>query len=170
MAGSDRRWDAYLRGVLQDGEQTLLDSPDQLQSSVKVFWFQQADARGQVGALQQRLLCQHQPVPGVSADSVSSDVNADGVNKDGTDVRSGRSLTQQDLQSVGVQVQSLRLLLHHIHLLRLLVVVAVDTGVGQHLQTLVRAWSAHSSAVRSPAHFRTRRIPFWPEPGLYKHR
>lgn len=43
-------------------------------------------------------------------------------------------LTEQDLQGVGVQVQSLRLLLHHVHLLRLLVVVAVDTGVGQHLQ------------------------------------
>lgn len=44
-------------------------------------------------------------------------------------------LTQQDLQSVGVLVQSLRLLLYHIHLLRLLVVIGVDTGVGQHLQT-----------------------------------
>lgn len=46
-----------------------------------------------------------------------------------------KSLTQQDLQSVGVQVQSLRLLLHHVHLLCLLVVVTVDAGVGQHLQT-----------------------------------
>ena len=49
-----------------------------------------------------------------------------------------KSLTQQDLQSVGVQVQSLRLLLHHVHLLRLLVVVTVDAGVGQHLQAGVR--------------------------------
>lgn len=52
-------------------------------------------------------------------------------------------LTQQDLQGVGVQVQGLRLLLHHIHLLRLLVVVAVDAGVGQHLQTESRAQSTH---------------------------
>lgn len=44
-------------------------------------------------------------------------------------------LTQQDLQSVGVLVQSLRLLLYHVHLLRLLVVIGVDAGVGQHLQT-----------------------------------
>lgn len=43
-------------------------------------------------------------------------------------------LTQQDLQRVGVQVQSLRLLLDHVHLLRLLVVVGVDAGVGQHLR------------------------------------
>lgn len=48
-------------------------------------------------------------------------------------------LTEQDLQGVGVQVQSLRLLLHHVHLLCLLVVVAVDAGVGQHLQTESRA-------------------------------
>lgn len=38
-----------------------------------------------------------------------------------------------------MQVQSFRLLLHHVHLLRLLVVVAVDAGVGQHLQTESRA-------------------------------
>lgn len=49
------------------------------------------------------------------------------------------ALTQQDLQGVGVQVQGLRLLLHHVHLLRLLIVVAVDAGVGQHLQTESRA-------------------------------
>ena len=45
------------------------------------------------------------------------------------------SLTQQDLQSIGVKIQSLRLLLHHVHLLRLLVVVAVDAGVSEYLQT-----------------------------------
>lgn len=42
-------------------------------------------------------------------------------------------LTEQDLQGVGVEVQRLRLLLHHIHLLSLLVVVTVDAGVGEHL-------------------------------------
>lgn len=47
-------------------------------------------------------------------------------------------LTQQDLQSVGVLVQSLCLLLYHIHLLRLLVVIGVDAGVGQHLQTVTQ--------------------------------
>jgi len=56
-------------------------------------------------------------------------------------------LTQQDLQGVGVQIQSLRLLLHHVHLLRLLVVVAVDAGVGQHLQTGSRAQLTPRSAL-----------------------
>lgn len=39
--------------------------------------------------------------------------------------------------SVGVQVQSLHLLLYHIH--RLLVVVGVSAGIGQHLQAARRA-------------------------------
>ena len=50
------RADPNLRRVLQDGQQALLDAPDQFQASVEMFWFQQADARGQVSALQQSLL------------------------------------------------------------------------------------------------------------------
>lgn len=56
-------------------------------------------------------------------------------------------LTQQDLQSIGVKVQSLRLLFHHLHLLRLLVVVAVDGGVGQHLQAENRPGQPGPAAV-----------------------
>lgn len=56
-------------------------------------------------------------------------------------------LTQQDLQSIGVKVQSLRLLFHHLHLLRLLVVVAVDGGVGQHLQAEKRPGQPGPAAV-----------------------
>lgn len=43
--------------MLQDGQQTLLDASNQLQSGVQVFWFEQPDTGGQVGALQQCLLC-----------------------------------------------------------------------------------------------------------------
>lgn len=46
----------YLGGVLQDGQQALLDTSDQFQSGVEMFWFQQPDTRGQVSALQQSLL------------------------------------------------------------------------------------------------------------------
>lgn len=55
-------------------------------------------------------------------------------------------LTKQDLQGIGVQVQSFSLLLHHVHLLRLLVVVAVDTRVGQYLQTGRRAQLTHEAS------------------------
>lgn len=60
-------------------------------------------------------------------------------------------LTQQDLQSVGVQVQSLRLLLDHVHLLCLLVVVGVDAGVGQHLQAARRAQSSQQDSTITAA-------------------
>lgn len=49
-------WSEYLGGVLEDGEEALLDAADQLESSVQVFGFQQPHARSQVGALQQSLL------------------------------------------------------------------------------------------------------------------
>lgn len=49
----------YLGGMLQNGQKTLLDTSDQFQSSVQVFWFQQPDTRGQVSALQQSLLWGH---------------------------------------------------------------------------------------------------------------
>lgn len=49
-------WSEYLGGVLEDGEEALLDAADQLESSVQVFGFQQPHARGQVSALQQSLL------------------------------------------------------------------------------------------------------------------
>lgn len=45
----------------------------------------------------------------------------------------GEGLTKEDLQGVGVQLQGLRLLLHHVHVLRVLVVEAVHAGIGQHL-------------------------------------
>lgn len=45
----------------------------------------------------------------------------------------GGRLTEQDLQGSGVQLQVLGLLLHHVHLLRVLVVEAVHAGIGQHL-------------------------------------
>lgn len=52
-------FDGYLCGVLQDGQQALLDASDQFQSGVEVFWFQKPDTRGQVSALQQSLLWEH---------------------------------------------------------------------------------------------------------------
>lgn len=50
-------------------------------------------------------------------------------------VQSGLSLTptKKDLQGVSMKVQSFCLLLHHIHLLSVLVVIAVYTRVRQHL-------------------------------------
>lgn len=45
----------------------------------------------------------------------------------------GKGLTEQDLQGVRMQLQVLRLLLYHIHVLGVLAVEAVDTGIGQHL-------------------------------------
>lgn len=45
----------------------------------------------------------------------------------------GPGLTQEDLQGIGVQLQVLGLLLHHVHVLRVLVVEAVHAGIGQHL-------------------------------------
>lgn len=45
----------------------------------------------------------------------------------------GAEPTQEDLQGIGVQLQALGLLLHHIHVLHVLVVEAVHAGVGQHL-------------------------------------
>lgn len=47
--------------------------------------------------------------------------------------RQRAGLTEEDLQGIGVQLQVLRLLLHHVHLLRVLVVEAVHAGIGQHL-------------------------------------
>lgn len=47
----------------------------------------------------------------------------------------GRGLTQEDLQGVGVQLQGLGLLFHHVHVLCVLVVEAVHAGVGQHLRS-----------------------------------
>lgn len=58
-------------------------------------------------------------------------------------VQAEQNLTQQDLQSIGMQIQGLCLLFHYIHLLCLLVIVAIDTGVGQHLQTQSRGQWAH---------------------------
>lgn len=43
-------------------------------------------------------------------------------------------LTEEDLQGICVQLQVLGLLLHHIHVLCVLAVEAVDTGIGQHLE------------------------------------
>lgn len=43
-------------------------------------------------------------------------------------------LTQKDLQSISEQLQALSLLFHNIHALSVLVIVAVHTGVGQHLE------------------------------------
>lgn len=60
-------------------------------------------------------------------------------------------LTEKDLESIGVQVQSFSLLLHHVHLLRLLVIVTVDAGVGQHLQTARRAKLTHKQRVLTAA-------------------
>lgn len=113
--------------MLQNGQQPLPDASDQLQSRVDMFRFQQADTRGQVSALQQSLHWgpQHQSDPTYPYQPRAHDEDMD--------------LTEQDLQSVGVKVQSLCLLLHHLHLLRFLVVVAVDAGVGQHLQAESRA-------------------------------
>lgn len=45
-----------------------------------------------------------------------------------------RQLTEEDLQGICVQLQVLGLLFHHIHVLCVLAVEAVDTGVGQHLE------------------------------------
>lgn len=45
------------------------------------------------------------------------------------------TLTKQDLEGIGVKVQGFSLLLHDIHLLCVLVVIAVHTGVGQHLSS-----------------------------------
>jgi hypothetical protein len=45
----------------------------------------------------------------------------------------GVRLTEQDLQGVRMQLQVLRLLFYHIHVLCVLAVEAVDTGIGQHL-------------------------------------
>ena len=47
----------YLGGVLQDGQQPLLDPPQQLQAGVQVLGPQEAQRGGQVSAVQQRLLC-----------------------------------------------------------------------------------------------------------------
>lgn len=111
--------------MLQDGQQALLDASDQFQSGAEVFWFQQPDTRGQVSALQQSLFWE-QNQQRTGSDQIQLQTRSRTMR---------RCLTEQDLQGVGVQVQSLCLLLHHVHLLSLLVVVAVDAGVGQHLQT-----------------------------------
>lgn len=79
-------------------------------------------------------------------------------------------LTQQDLQGVGVQVQSLRLLLHHIHLLRLLVVVAVDAGVGQDLQTAEQGTVNTAVSVSTMMAVTVKVLPCEPERGLYRRR
>lgn len=66
--------------------------------------------------------------------------------------------TKEYLQGVGMQLQVLSLLLHHVHVLRVLVVEAVHTGIGQHL------WepkSALSLLNLSPASLPT---PFPPSP------
>ena len=47
----------YLGGVLQDGQQPLLDPPQQLQAGVEVLRPQEAQRGGQVSAVQQCLLC-----------------------------------------------------------------------------------------------------------------
>lgn len=47
----------YLGGVLQDGQQPLLDPPQQLQAGVEVLSPQEAQRGGQVSAVQQRFLC-----------------------------------------------------------------------------------------------------------------
>ena len=77
-------------------------------------------------------------------------------------------LTQQDLQSIGVQVQSLCLLLYHIHLLCLLVVVGVDAGVGQHLQAVRKAQVTQQEA--NVTNIVLREVPFELVRELYKHR
>lgn len=78
-------------------------------------------------------------------------------------------LTQQDLQSVGVQVQSLSLLLYHIHLLCLLVVVGVDAGVGQHLQVSRRTPLTQQEMTIIMKIIPTE-VPYEPERELYRHR
>lgn len=46
----------------------------------------------------------------------------------------GPGRTEEYLQGVGMQLQVLGLLLHHVHVLRALIVEAVHAGVGQHLR------------------------------------
>lgn len=48
--------------------------------------------------------------------------------------KEAEGLTQKDLQSISVQLQALSLLFHNIHALSVLIIVAVHTGVGQHLE------------------------------------
>lgn len=89
----------------------------------------------------------------------------------------GAGLTEQDLQGVRMQLQVLRLLLYHIHVLCVLAVEAVDTGIGQHLgeppqyiqpefgtsTSLPHFWVLHPSPTQPPQRFL---LPFLPLPLL----
>lgn len=84
-----------------------------------------------------------------------------GVGSGGGEGVVGCGRTKEYLQGVGMQLQVLRLLLHHVHVLRVLVVEAVHTGIGQHLWEPKSALSLLNLSLASlPAPF----PPFPPEP------